>query len=124
VTQANLPPANSVRFTRCQTNACRQGLSGGRRLAYRLKGGQGGAYGTLGIGLIGLRPAEIDQDAVAHVLGNKAFEPLYRLGDAPIISTDHLAQVLRVKTRRESGRADEVAKHHRELTTLGRGHGR
>ena len=66
-------------------DACGQPLAGWRNLADRLQRGQGGAHGALGIGLVGLRPAEIDQDAVAHVLGDEALEAADRLGDAAVV---------------------------------------
>jgi hypothetical protein len=36
-----------------------------------------------------------------------------------MISTDHLAQVLGVKTRREWRRTDQIAEHHAQLTPFG-----
>jgi hypothetical protein len=51
---------------------------------------------SLGIILMGLRIAEIDQHAVAHVFRHEPAEPLHSLGDALLISGNDLAQVLRV----------------------------
>ena len=42
-------------------------------------------------------------------------------GNGAVIGADHLAQILRVKPRRERGRADEVAEHHGELAAFGIG---
>jgi len=36
-----------------------------------------------------------------------------------VIGTDQLAQIFRVETRRQRGRADQIAKHHGQLTPLG-----
>jgi hypothetical protein len=38
--------------------------------------------------------AEIYQDAVAHVFGDKPIEPGHDLGDSPVIGGDNLAQIL------------------------------
>jgi hypothetical protein len=53
---------------------------------------------------MGLRIAEIDQDTVAHVLGDKAVKPGDGLGDRAVVVADQLAQILRVMTGRERGR--------------------
>ena len=66
-----------------------------------------------------LRIAEIDQHPVAHVFGDKAVKAADRIGDGVVVGADQLAQILRVKTRRERGRADEIAEHHRQLAALG-----
>ena len=57
-------------------DACGQLLAAQRTLADRLDDGEGGAHGTLGIELIRLWPSEIDEDAIAEVLCDKAAEPL------------------------------------------------
>ena len=54
----------------------------------------------LGIVLMRARVAEIDQDAVAHVLGDKAIEAPDDIGDGPMIRGDDLAQIFRVEPRR------------------------
>ena len=53
----------------------------------------------LGIVLMRPRVAEIDQDAVAHVLGDKAVEPGNDLGDGLVISGDDLAKIFGVEAR-------------------------
>jgi hypothetical protein len=60
-----------------------------------------------------LRIAEIDEDAVAHVFGDEPVVATDKLGDPNMIGTDHFAQVLRIKPRREGGRANKIAKHDR-----------
>ena len=87
--------------------------------ADRLDHRQPGAHRPLGIVLMRLRIAEIDQHPVAHVFGDKAVEAADRLGDGAVIGADQLAQILRVNARRERGRADEVAEHHRQLPAFG-----
>src|SRR4029077_18574789 len=79
---------------------------------------QAGPHGSLGVIFVRLWVAEIDQHAVAHVLGDKAIEMGDRFGDATVIPADHLAHVLWIKPRRERRRTDQITKHHRELSTL------
>ena len=76
-------------------------------------------YRALSVVLMGLRIAEVDQHAVAHVLRYEPAEALHCLGDALLIGGNDLAQVLWVHTRRERGRTDEVREHHRDLAALG-----
>ena len=65
------------------------------------------------------RVAEIDQDSIAHVLGDKPIEPGDHLGGGTVIRGDDLAQILGIESSRERSRANEVAEHHGELATLG-----
>ncbi len=76
---------------------------------------------SLGIILMGSRVAEINQDAVAHVFGDKTVEPRDHLGDSAVIGGDDLAQILGIEPRRQRRRADQVAEHHRQLPALGIG---
>jgi len=68
-----------------------------------------------------LRVAEKGQNAVAHVFGDKTVEPADRLGNALVVRTDHLPEVLRIEPRSEGCGAHEIAEHYSELATLGRG---
>jgi hypothetical protein len=65
-----------------------------------------------------LRIAEIHKHTTAHVLGYEAPEPTNSLSEAFLISRNDLAEILRVHTRRECGRTDEVREHHRDLPAL------
>ena len=58
------------------------------------------AHGPLRVVLVGLRIAEVDQDAVAHVLRHEAAEALHGLRDALLIGRNDLAEVFRVHARR------------------------
>ena len=80
---------------------------------------QRAAHGILSVGFVRFRIAEINQDAVAHIFRDIAAEPGNDVSDAFVISGDDLAQILRVKLRRQRGRADQIAEHHRDLTPLG-----
>ena len=64
----------------------------------RIDYAQSGPDGALGIVLMGSRVAEIDQDAVAHVFGDKPVEPRDDLGGV-VIRADDLAQILGIEAR-------------------------
>ena len=53
------------------------------------------------------------EHAVAHILGDKPVEAPDDLGDGAMIDGDDLAIILGIETRRELGRADQIAKHYR-----------
>ena len=63
------------------------------------------------------RVAEINENAVAHVLGDKAVEPGDHLCDGAVIRGDDLAQILGIEAGGECRRADEMAEHHGQLPT-------
>jgi hypothetical protein len=70
---------------------------------HRLDHCKPGPDGVLSILLVGLRIAEIDQDAIAHVLGYEAAEPGHRLGHTSVIGSDHVAQVFRIEAGGQGG---------------------
>src|SRR6516225_2248197 len=70
---------------------------------------------------MGLRVAEIGEDSVAHVSGNKSAESRDDFGNNTMVRGDDISQILRVKTSGERRRAHEIAEHHRQLTALGHG---
>ena len=57
---------------------------------------QPGAHGLLGVVLVGLRIAEIDEHAVAQIFGHETAVAAHRLGDACLIGRNQLAQVFGV----------------------------
>jgi len=67
----------------------------------RIDYAQSGPDGALGIVLMGSRVAEIDQDSVAYVLGDKPVEPRDDLGGGVVICAGDLAQILGIEARRE-----------------------
>ena len=97
------------------------GLQGTRRLerGHRRDQLQPRPYRPLGVVLMGLRIAEIDQHAVAHVFRHEPAEAAHGLGDAFLIGRNDLAQVLRVHAGGERRRTDQVREHHRDLAALG-----
>ena len=73
----------------------------------------------LGIVLMRSRIAEIDQNPVAHVLGDKTVEAPDDIGDGAVIRGDDLAQILGIKPRGKRRRTDQIAEHDRQLPALG-----
>jgi hypothetical protein len=84
---------------------------------------QAGAYGLLGVVLVRLRITEVHQHAIAHVLGDKAIETGDRIGDAAMIGTNDLAQVLGIPVRCKRRRADQIAEQHGKLPAFGNAFG-
>jgi hypothetical protein len=72
-----------------------------------------GAYALFRIILLRSRIAKISEHAVAHVARDHALVAADNLGDAGVIRRDHPPHVFRIQPRREGGRADQIAKHHR-----------
>jgi len=80
---------------------------------------QPASRGALGVVLMRLWIAEIHQDAVAHVAGDKPAKALDNLCDAAMVGADDPAQILGIEPRGKLGRTDQIAKHHRQLTAFG-----
>jgi hypothetical protein len=55
--------------------------------------------------------AEINQHAVAHILGNKAAKAGDGVGDAAMIGADDLAQILGIEAGGQRRRTDQIAEH-------------
>ena len=90
------------------------------RGADRVDDSESSPHRPLGIVLMRLRVTEIDQHPIAHVLGDKATDAGHRVGNATVVSADHLAQILGIEPHRQRRRADQIAEHDRELAALGR----
>ena len=91
----------------------------GIQLRHRIDDIETRPHRTLGLVLMGARVAEIDEDAVAHVLRDKAVVAPDR-GTAPALKRrDHIAQIFGVHPGGECGRSHQVAKHHGQLAALG-----
>ena len=93
----------------------------GIQLRHRIDDIETRPHRTLGLVLMGARVAEIDQDAVAHVLRDKAVVMPDRRTAAALIRRDDIAQIFGVHPGRECGRSHQIAKHHRQLAALGLG---
>jgi hypothetical protein len=66
-----------------------------------------------------LRIAEKRHQPVAEALEDMAAEPGYGLRRLVEVSVDQVAPIFGVKLRGETGRPDEIAKHHGDRATLG-----
>ena len=89
------------------------------QLGHRIDNRESRAHGTLRIILVAPRPAEIDEHAVAHELGDVALEACNLLGDGILVCGDYLARILRVEPGNKRGRIDKVTEHHSQLPALG-----
>ena len=76
------------------------------------------ANGTLGVVVVRERPTEAEEDAVPAVALDRAPEPVRDLHRTLVVPLDQLAEVLRVDTRRQLCRSDEIAADHRDRTAL------
>jgi len=88
------------------------------QLLYPVDQRQTASRGALGIILVRLRIAEINQDAVAHVAGDKPAKPLDDPCDAAMVGADDPAQILGIEPRGQRRRADQVAEHHGQVPAL------
>ena len=79
---------------------------------------QTGTHGPLGIVLMRFGPAEVDHQPIAQVLRHMPRVAFDHVPAGLLISTHHLAQLLRIEFAREFGRTDQVAEHDRELAAL------
>jgi hypothetical protein len=77
--------------------------------------GEPGPHRTLRLVLVRLRPTEIGQHAVTHVLGNVAIPAPHHFSTAVLIGANDFAHVLRVELGGQRSRTDQIDEHHREL---------
>ena len=89
------------------------------RSADRLDHRQPGAHRPLGIVLMRLRIAEIDRGRHRPYIWRQTRRSGRPSRQRAVIGADQLAQILRVMTGRQRGRADQVAEHDRELAPFG-----
>jgi hypothetical protein len=73
---------------------------------------------ALGVILMRLGIAEINEHAVAHIFGDKTAKPGNGVGDRAVVAADQLAQVLGIKAGGQWRRADQIAEHHGQLPPL------
>jgi hypothetical protein len=91
----------------CEPNADLNGCGRGH-LGDALDQGEPGTYRPLGLVLMGLRVAEIDENPIAHILPDKPGEAADRLGDTSVIRGDDLPEIFRIDLGGGLGRADEA----------------
>jgi hypothetical protein len=78
-----------------------------------------GSHGALGVILVRARIAEIGQHSITHEPGDAAVVTGNNLRAGGSIGADHFPHVLRIKARREFGRAHQIAEHHGKVAPLG-----
>jgi hypothetical protein len=81
---------------------------------------QASSNGPLSVVLMRGRVAEIDEQAIAEVLGDVPVEPCNYIGTDRLVRSYVLAQFFGVETASEGRRADEIAEHHGEVSALRR----
>ncbi len=69
--------------------------------ANRIENGKAGAHGPLCVMLIRCGVAEIDQHAIAQILGDKSVKPRHHIGDPFVEDGDPIVHVLGVKACRK-----------------------
>ena len=72
-------------------------VGSGLQRADRVEDGEAGAHGLLGVMLMSRRVAEIDEHAIAQVLGDKSVKSRHHIGDHFVEGGDQIAHVLGVK---------------------------
>ena len=95
----------------------------GRKLPHGFDHPQPGPHGPLRIIFVRQGVAEIDEQAVAEILGDMPLKAGDHLGAGVLIGAHDLPELFGVKLRRERGRADQVTEEHGELPALGLGGG-
>ena len=93
----------------------------GVEFAERPLDGERGAHRAFGVVLLRVRIAEQRHQPVAEFFQHMAAKPRYRRRGFVEIGPDEVAPILRVEPRREAGRADEIAEHHRDRPPFGLG---
>ena len=103
------------------TRGCQRARPPGatERSADRLDDRQAGPDRALGLVLVRLRPAEVGEHAVAHVLGDVAPRSADHPGAAFLVGADHLAHVLGIEPADSSVEPTRSHEHHRQLAPLG-----
>jgi hypothetical protein len=91
----------------------------GIQLPHGLQHPQPGSHGALGIVLVRLGVAEVDQQAVAQILGDMALVAGNHFGTGLLIGPHHLAEVFWVELAGEHGRVNQVTEQDGELAPFG-----
>jgi hypothetical protein len=81
--------------------------------------GQPGAHCPLGGIFVRLGIAKVDEQAIARVLRHIAVKGLDRRHCDRLVGAHHGPIVFRIQLLSEARRANQIAKHHRELTAFG-----
>ena len=79
---------------------------------------QSGAHGTLGVVLMRLGIAKIDQQPIPEVLRNMAVKALDDRGASVLVGAHQRTVVLRVELPGQGGRLDQITEQHGELAAF------
>jgi hypothetical protein len=117
-----LPHSNEVAHDDQSGGNADAGLQRDRRTAcgHRPDQLQACPHRPFGVVLMGLGITKIHEHTIAHVFRDKPVKAAHRVGDAPLISRNDLAQILRIHAGGKRRRADQVGEHHRDVPALGR----
>ena len=80
---------------------------------------QAGAHGALGIVLMRLRIAEVDEQPIPQILGDMALVALDDRRRGLLVGAHHRAEVFRVELPGEARGVGQVTEQHRELAAFG-----
>jgi hypothetical protein len=87
-------------------------------LHYRVEEREARACGALGIVVVRGGPTEVSHHAVAEIFRDVAVEARDRFGGCTMESGERLAPLLGVEPRGDPGRANQIAKEHRQMPPL------
>jgi hypothetical protein len=79
---------------------------------------ESGPHGALGVIFMRQGVAEVDQQAIAEILGDMSLKAGDHLGAGVLIGPHHLAQLFRVELTGEHSRVYQVTKQHGEMATF------
>jgi hypothetical protein len=88
-------------------------------LSHGLYYSQSSPHRPLGVIFVGQGVAEIDQQAIAEVLGDMALIAGDHLGTGVLIGPHHLTPLFGVELAGQHRRVDEITEQHRELAAFG-----
>ena len=88
-------------------------------LSHGLDDPQPGPHRPLGIIFVRQGVAEVDQEAIAEVLGDMPLKAGDHLGAGVLIGPHHLAQLFRVELARQARRVHQITEQHGELPAFG-----
>jgi hypothetical protein len=88
------------------------------KIGYSLEDRQAGAGSALRIVVMGFRVAEECHNAIAEILRDMAAEMLDGLRRRAMIFDDDFAPLLGIEMAGDLGRADQIAKQHRQMPPL------
>ncbi len=87
-------------------------------LPHGLYHSQPGPHRPLGVIFMRQRVPELDEQAIAKILGDMPLEAGDHLGAGLLVGPHHLAPLFQVEPAGEGGRVHQIAKEHRELVAL------